>query len=41
MEECSTMTEDMVNEAERLLGKLLVSEEVVDSEPVTVLNMET
>jgi hypothetical protein len=39
-EECPTRTEDMANEAERLLGKLLISELAMDSEPVKVLKIE-
>jgi len=40
MEECSTRPEDKASEAERFLGKLLISELAIDKEPVKVLNME-
>jgi len=40
IEECSTSTEDRASEAERFLGKLLISEPAMDKEPVKVLNME-
>ena len=40
IEECSTRTEDKASEAERFFGKLLISEPVMDKEPVKVLNME-
>jgi hypothetical protein len=40
IEECSTRTEDNASEAERFLGKLLISEPATDKEPVKVLNLE-
>lgn len=40
IEECSTRTEDNAREAERFLGKLLISELAMVKEPVKVLNME-
>jgi hypothetical protein len=40
IEECSTRIEDKASEAERFLGKLLISEPVMEKEPFKVLNME-
>lgn len=40
IEECSTSTEANVSDAERFLGKPLISEPLMVKEPVNVLNSE-
>jgi hypothetical protein len=40
IEECSTRTEDRLNEPDRLLARPLISEPARNSEPVSVLNSE-